>query len=369
LGRPLINFGLNLLRRNSGPTVPSMDGALKPNQDLERADLIEKVPDPDNLVEHGGRVLFSVGNEIRALSEATPNAGSDVVQRCAGTVTALAANLDGGLAAGLDPGGISLIEGRYAGLTLAKLGDRDAFCVTALGFDGPDHLLVCLGSTHNRSVDWQRDLLERRCSGSVWRVDLKTREAICIAAGLAFPNGVLRPAGSERIIISESWGHRLIELAMAKRSTPRIVLDDLPGYPGRLTAASSSGAWLAIFAPRNQLVEHVLRETTYRTWMIKEIAPEYWVAPALRSGLSFKEPLQRGAVRTQGIFKAWAPTRSYGLLVRLGADMDPMFGLHSRADGARHGVTSCVETGGRIIIASKGGHAILATKAARGGGG
>ena len=31
----------------------------------------------------------------------------------------------------------------------------------------------------------------------------------------------------------------------------------------------------------------------------------------------FSEPMQLGAIQTMGILKAWAPTRSYGLLVRL----------------------------------------------------
>ena len=56
-----------------------------------------------------------------------------------------------------------------------------------------------------------------------------------------------------------------------------------------------------------------------------------------------------------GIHKPWSPSRSYGLVVRLDAAMQPVTSFHSRANGTRHGVTSAVETDGRVLVASKGG--------------
>ena len=46
-----------------------------------------------------------------------------------------------------------------------------------------------------------------------------------------------------------------------------------------------------------------------------------------------------------GIHKPWAPSRSYGLVVRLDAAMRPVASFHSRANGHRHGVTSAIEVG------------------------
>ena len=136
------------------------------------------------------------------------------------------------------------------------------------------------------------------------------------------------------------------------------MLDDLPGYPARI-AASPDGYWLTLFAPRGQLMEFVLREDEYRRAMMATIDPEFWMAPALSAGRSFLEPLQLGAIRTMGALKAWAPTRSYGLLVRLDSHFRPSGGAHSRANGDRHGVTSCLQWGDRVIAASKGGNLVL----------
>ena len=69
--------------------------------------------------------------------------------------------------------------------------------------------------------------------------------------------------------------------------------------------------------------------------------------------------MQGGAIRTHGIIKPWAPTRSYGLLVRLDANFQPIASYHSRADGLFHGVTSALQIGDRVLVASRGGNAIL----------
>jgi hypothetical protein len=138
-----------------------------------------------------------------------------------------------------------------------------------------------------------------------------------------------------------------------------VVLDDLPGYPSRLSRGTAGDAWLSVFAPRNQLVELVIREPAYRNQMMRTIPPEYWIAPALRSRLSLLEPLQGGGVRQMGMLKPWAPTRSYGLVIRLDTGLQPRASFHSRADGTRHGVTSCVECQGRLVVGCKGGDEIL----------
>ena len=98
------------------------------------------------------------------------------------------------------------------------------------------------------------------------------------------------------------------------------MLPHLPVYPSRLSKAADGGYWLTAFTARTQLVEFVLREPAYSRRMMAEIDPAYWVAPRLRSGFSFKEPMQGAHIKTMGVIKPWAPPRSYGLVVRLNAD-------------------------------------------------
>jgi hypothetical protein len=160
--------------------------------------------------------------------------------------------------------------------------------------------------------------------------------------------------------VSEAWRHRLVLVSPEGRVVP--VLTKLPAYPARLAPASDGGAWLALFAPRNRLIEFILREDEYRLAMMRDVPREHWIAPALASGATFLEPLQCGGVKTMGIHKPWSPSRSYGLLARLDRDLQPVESFHSRADGRRHGVTSMVEADGSLYVSAKGGGAVLRLK-------
>jgi len=133
----------------------------------------------------------------------------------------------------------------------------------------------------------------------------------------------------------------------------------LPGYPARLTRARAGGYWLAVFAPRNQLIEFVLRETGFKNEMMAQVDPKYWIAPALSSGRDFFEPMQQGGVRQMGILKPWAPARSYGLVVRLNASFEPQYSLHSRVGGMHHGITAVAEFNDALLVLSKGAGRVL----------
>ena len=154
------------------------------------------------------------------------------------------------------------------------------------------------------------------------------------------------------VLVSESWRHRII--AITPDGSRRTVLDNLPVYPSRLSPAASGGFWLTAFTARTQLVEFVLRESAYRRRMMNEIDPEYWIAPKLKSGQSFLEPMQGAHIKTMGVVKPWAPPRSYGLVIRLNADGLPLYALHSRVDGINHGIVAAVEMDGSLYALAKG---------------
>ncbi|MFO1055755.1 MAG: hypothetical protein U1E53_02170 [Dongiaceae bacterium] len=343
------------LVRGRAITVPPLDGALRPNAGLDEAPALLEIPAPDNLVLAGGRVLFSSGPHLLALDPAggTPSE----VARFSAAVSATAARPDGLVAVGTGDGRLWLLgpEGLRDGP------GPDAFagaaCPTALAFAADGALLVAQGSAAHGPEDWVVDLMRRNRAGSLWRVDPGSGRAERLAAGLAFPYGLLPQPG--RILLSESWRHRLVALEPAGRQPPVAASPTLPGYPARLAPAQDGGAWLAVFAPRNRLIEFVLAEKRYREDMIAEVDRDHWIAPALSSGRLFLEPLQCGGVRTMGVHKPWSPSRSYGLLVRLDAELRPVASWHSRANGRRHGVTSALALDGRVLVACKGGDAIL----------
>ncbi|HWA45097.1 MAG TPA: hypothetical protein VHA10_17890 [Hypericibacter adhaerens] len=339
-------------------TVPVMDGPLKPNDRLERARSVAVLPAVDNATVVGGRLLVTAGDAVLSLeAPGTLQPHS----RHQAPISCLAASEAGALAVGLDGTGVRIVGGRHDGLLLDRLGSVVLRCPTAALFLGEDTLIVSNGSAPFTAAQWSHDLLHHGRSGTVLRIDLGSKKATVLAAGLAFPSGLcLAGDGIGGLLVSEAWRHRVIALDKERQAPPREILAGLPSYPGRICRAGAGGYWLALFATRSQLQEFVLREDRFRRQMIAEIDPEFWIAPSLSSGHSFKEPLQAGGVIRLGVHKPWAPTRSYGLVARLDEDFQPVWSAHSRADGTRHGITSVAERRGALFATSKGKGEIVA---------
>src|SRR5262249_21252211 len=112
-------------------------------------------------------------------------------------------------------------------------------------------------------------------------------------------------------------------------------------------------------ALRTQLVEFVLRERAYCDAMLATVDPRYWIAPSLRALGHYLEPLQGGGIKKLGLVKPWAPPRSYGLVVRLANEGEPLESFHSRAGGRHHGITAVQARGNRVIVAAKGHGVVL----------
>lgn len=332
-------------RGEAAVTVPPLDGALQPNRLLDEADSRMALEGVDGLAVHAGALVASTGADVLALDA---GGGWRVRKSYGAAVAALAPVGAEGLAVALADGGIVIEGGPFDGRRYRPGGA--ATCITAIVAAGPA-LFVASGSATNPAGAWQRDLLERNASGSVWRVDLDSGACVALAQGLAWPAGLaVDDAG---LVVTEAWRHRLVRIDPARPAVPEPLQVDLPGYPGRISPAVD-GYWLAMFAPRSQLVEFVLRERAYRTRMMAQVPQPYWVAPRLRSGRSFYESLQGGGVKHLGMLKPWAPTMSAGLCVKLDRAFQPRSSLQSRADGRTHGVTSAVEHGGRVFVAARG---------------
>jgi len=341
----------------AGSTVPMMDGPLKPNTALDESPVVVRMPGIDNLAATPAGLVCSQGAALMRLRNAGDGLEAAEDRTFSSEITCLAADASGALAIGLDGQGIVIQGGRHDGLQIKDASGAALRSPSAALFLDPDTLVVANGSAEFMMADWKRDLMNRRATGSVWRIALGGKgEATPRARNLAFPYGLARGAGGA-VLVSEAWRHRVVALDGGK--APRAVLSDLPAYPARMAPAAGGGFWLALFAPRNQLIEFVLREEAYRRRMVSTIDPAYWIAPALSSGASFLEPIQGGARKKLNMLKPWSPSWSYGLVVRCDADMRPRTSFHSRADGSIHGVTALVEQDGALLVGAKGSGALV----------
>jgi hypothetical protein len=325
-------------------TVPPLDGALRPNRGLDEVAWRVALPEADSLAVVSDILLASSGKAVHALDGETWRTWREYDA----DIACIAPLGDDALAVALAGGDIVVAGGGHDGRRYRA--GPDSRCITAMAASGAS-LHVANGSAVNAPENWQRDLLQRNASGTIWRIDLASGASTRLADRLAWPAGLA--VDGETLVYSEAWKHRLVRFDAGGAGQAHLVYTDLPGYPGRI-AAAADGYWLAVFAPRTQLVEFVLREPAYARRMLAVVPQPYWIAPTLRAGRSFHEPLQGGGVKHLGLLKPWAPALSAGLCIALDTAFQPRLSLHSRADGATHGVTSVVEHGGRVFAAARG---------------
>lgn len=348
-------------RDDAGVSVPAMDGVLKPNNRLEAAERLWRLEEIDSLAACGRSLLAAGGRQLHRIAldegafEPVPLATFEA------SITCLAADAEGHLALGLESGGIRL--GGPADLQPCSLPPELGACLTAAAFLPDGRLLFCVGSRRHGAAAWRRDLMERGSSGCLVAFDPADGSHRLLAEDLAFPYGVV-PLADGRIAVAESWRHRIVALPAEGAGPREVLLDDLPAYPARLAPAADGGVWMALFAPRRQLFELLLREDDYRREMMATIDPEDWVGPALRAARGQVHPLQQGSVRQMGILKPWAPSASYGLAVRCDAAFRPLESWHSRADGTMHGITAVCAAEGGVYAAARGPGTLLRLDAA-----
>jgi Strictosidine synthase len=348
----LLDLALSFLGRGEATlTVPSFDGALKPNQALERAETLLECDAPEDLATDGAKVYLADGASLARLE----GNGVTTIREFDRPISALACLPDGGIAVALDGREVRIYSDPASAKPSTIFQGAGMHSINALAPAEGQALYATDGSATRNVDEWVWDLMERGRSGRALRLDIKTGNVTELAGNLRYAFGAGATDGSA--VVSESWRHRLI--TVAPNGTSKVVLSHLPVFPSRISPARGGGWWLTAFIARTQLVEFVLREPAYRKRMMAEIDPEYWVAPRLRSGKSFKEPMQGAHLKTMGVVKPWAPPRSYGLVIRLDASFKPVFSLHSRVDGFNHGIVSAVESSDWLYMIAKGPHRVL----------
>ena len=333
-------------------SIPIMDGALKPNNLLEQAEVFASRPGLEDIAAGPDGTLYAACGD--GIHRVAADGAFTELARFDRDVTALAVLGNGSLAVAL--GSAVLIDAAGAGRRVIDSCDgQQMAAVNALSATPEGSLLICDGSATRPYPQWSHDLLESGRSGRLLEHQPATGRTTTLAAGLSYSFGALVDE-QRRILVSESWRHRLMVVA---GETSRPAVAGLPGYPARLAPAAGGGFWLSVFACRTQLVEFVLCEDDFRRDMMRTVDPRYWVAPALSSGEDFLEPLQGGGVKQMGILKPWAPPRSYGLVIRFGADFIPRYSLHSRVGGRNHGIVAVAERDNELYVLSKGAGRIL----------
>jgi hypothetical protein len=342
--------------------IPSMDGALSPNDALDRCRPIgEALPGADDVVEApDGSLYVSAGPRVLRLAGPGYEQRAPVAEFPA-AAGGLAVHPDGRLLVSVAGHGLAAVDRDGRQRWLKEVEGQPLRCLTGVAAAPDGTIFLAEGSRDTPPDEWCRDLLEKRRSGRLIAAAPGLDRAQVLLRDLPYPYGLALSPDGRFLWFSESWSHRICRAPLAGGGIGAVipVIPNLPGYPARLGPAADGGFWLAVFALRTHLIEFVLREDDFRDEMMRTVAPEYWIGPALATTGDALEPMQSGGIKALGIQKPWAPPRSYGLALRFDADGEITRSLHSRVGGRHHGITAARDAAQGLVIVSKGAGRVL----------
>ncbi|WP_373083699.1 SMP-30/gluconolactonase/LRE family protein [Sneathiella sp.] len=347
--------------------ISSLDGGFSPNRRLDDAEIIADLPGVNGVcIGENGSVYASSGNQIVCW----PNGDflkSSTFAELDALVGSLATHPDGRVFAAVSGRGIVALngEGQITG-RLEIVGDTPLECVTAIAVLPDGSVAITDGSRHYAVEGWLQDLMEKRIGSGrlvLCNADLLSARVVC--DGLSWPAGIATASDALTLLVTEAWTHRLLSIVV-DTGAQTVLVKNFAAYPGRITPSSSGGFWIAFFAMRTQLIEFVLREDAFRNRMMRSVAPDLWIGPSLGDHFDYREPTQIGRIKKLGIQKPWAPPRSYGLVARIDAAGTAVESLHSRVSGTTHGIMDIADTGGQLIVASRGNGKLVKIELERG---
>jgi sugar lactone lactonase YvrE len=174
------------------------------------------------------------------------------------------------------------------------------------------------------------DAFEHRPHGRVLAYDLKTDEVTVLAEDLYFANGITLGPEEEYLVFTETTRYRVQKLWLEgeRAGDTEVLIDNLPGFPDNITFNGEDRFWLAIYSPREPMLDALLE----------------W--PFLRK-IAYRLPefLQPG------------PSR-HAYVLALSPEGDVLADLQHVGEDAYAPITSAIEHEGRLYLGSLSAPAI-----------
>ena len=115
------------------------------------------------------------------------------------------------------------------------------------------------------------DVIEHGGHGRLMEWDPATGRATVVAAGFDFANGVAMSPDQQSVLLCETGHYRILRVGVAGEARGRItpVLEALPGFPDNISRVGDDKYWVALFAPRNALLDRLARSPNLRKVLLR----------------------------------------------------------------------------------------------------
>ena len=115
------------------------------------------------------------------------------------------------------------------------------------------------------------DVIEHGGHGRLLEWDPATGKATVLLAGIDFANGVALTPDQQAVLLCETGHYRILRVGVAGegrgRATP--LLEALPGFPDNISRAGDDRYWVALFAPRNALLDRLAGSPNLRKVLLR----------------------------------------------------------------------------------------------------
>ena len=245
---------------NAGAS-PGFEGAYKPTASLASVEWLArgKVAGPEGLAFDAAGNLYSGLADGRIVR----------IDPASQSVTTIANTGGRPLGIVLGPDGKSVIVGdAYKGLlsvsfdgtvkVLTTGPERKKFGFANTPFVATDGMIYVTDSSDKWNVaDPEMDVIEHRPRGRIFAFDPSTGSLSLLADGLYFANGIAGTPDGNALLVAETSSYRVrrIGLKGPDRGKVTTFVEQLPGFPDNLSIDDRGTVWVALFAPRDPLVD------------------------------------------------------------------------------------------------------------------
>lgn len=251
---------------------PALEGDLAPNRVLQGMELF---PTPDThgpedvAVDADGRVYVGV-EEGQILRYSSDGAEVEVFAETGGRPLGLDFDVDGNLIVADAVKGLLSVDGDGKVTVLCTEAGGRAFGFTD-DVDVDSQNVAWFSDASNKwGVDEvMMEVLESAPNGRLIKYDIGTGECEVVASDLNFANGVAVSPDETYVLVNETmrYGVQRVYVRGPKAGQTEVFANNLPGFPDGISTSPDGTFWLAIYAPRNPLLD----TAAARPWLRKVI--------------------------------------------------------------------------------------------------
>ena len=242
------------------PPVPALEGDYAPNRILQQMELFEtpgtRGPE-DVAVGEDGSIFVGV-EEGKILRYDANGSGVMVFAETSGRPLGLDFDLDGNLVVADAVRGLLSIDTSGAVTVLCTEADG-----VPLGFtDDVDVDSKNVAWFSDASIRWDHhhvmnEALESRANGRLVKYDIATAECTTVLGDLYFANGIAVSPDDSYVLVNETMRYRTKRVFVRgpRAGVVETFIENLPGFPDGISTGADGIYWLALYAPRNELLD------------------------------------------------------------------------------------------------------------------